>query len=521
MTIRTILMTLFTLAMLMSRQCYAQPIPQTLYLPKNSDELEKYLRESLLRITYEVESRQTGQRWFERGTAFLISPGGYAVTARHVLEPAMDFENYDVLSLKVEYADGARLERAKLAGEEVLLSKTSDIATFRVSTPSGASFKHFLCVERGDISQAKMALLATLQFFNQAQQPDWQFFKKEITIDQRHGPDGLFDYWALPIEFENSMSGGAVLLNGRVAAVVSNSLMDGGKPVPGGNYANLLRYADDTAWRGRADECTPGIDNPQQFITFKSQQAFMSSTCEGTFAWEPGTGPGQFWSFLTSGNYQIRRQDLICDPTVCKRCAPSLKSIHIIINHSTAGSKSRECPVIRGTYYGVQVVPIFADDTRDTQTPGSWLFRSKRLLRRTLDGSFSGVTSGPREFFTLMPPSTYNNVTLQSARDPDYSPPRCTRVSKYECEDLIGLDYFDSHMRRGLQWHGFTKRGPNPMSTLGDKPTRETWVIPQNWIAEALQVKNWILTYDATTKSNSNKPVDFSFCIAGCRIRVS
>src|SRR5262249_4931794 len=232
----------------------AQPIDQQLYLRKNEDQLENHYRDRLLSISYVVNTRHTGEVNFVRGTAFLVSAGGYAITARHVLERALDFENFDALSFKIEYADGGQIYQAKLASDSILQSRTSDITSFRVTKPSGEEFNKYLCVELTNLWTAPSGIthLATLQFFNR-QPAEWQLVQRPVRIDQRHGPQDLFDYLAISETLEDSMSGGAILIDGRVIAVVSNSLMEGDKPVPSGNYGNLLRYAEDTAWRGRAD----------------------------------------------------------------------------------------------------------------------------------------------------------------------------------------------------------------------------------------------------------------------------
>jgi hypothetical protein len=245
----------------------------------------------------------------------------------------------------------------------------------------------------------------------------------------------------------------------------------------------------------------------------------MSSTCEGTLAWTPRGTDGQYWTFPGRGNYAIRRKDLLdCNPGLCDTCAQSAKVVHLLVNHNTASKRELQCPesspipANARTYYGAQVVPLFNKVTSDTQSLSTWLYRNSRLLRRMPDGSF-GLTTEPKAMLTTIKPSTYSEITLQETRRPGYSPPHCSGMSKSDCEDLVNVDYFESQLRNGQQWHGWPRRSPASMSTLGDRPTRELWAVPDNWISGALQVKNWILTYKATLQSNSSKPVDFLFCV--------
>src|SRR5262249_36641858 len=153
----------------------------------------------------------------------------------------------------------------------------------------------------------------------------------------------------------------------------------------------------------------------------KTQESYMSSTCEGTLAWTPS---GAYWAFAKNGNYLLRRRDLLaCDPTVCKVCDTSRRIVRLAINHSTLSRGRMQCPTGEGipsnlaTFIGVQVVPQFDEATRDTQPVNIWLYRNRRLLRRQSNGAFSRYTSGAVPMSVPIPPLTYNEITLQKSRD--------------------------------------------------------------------------------------------------------
>jgi hypothetical protein len=504
----------FLLLIGLTQACSAQ----TLFFPEDPEELKQYSRDRLLRISYEALSRVTNERTYHRGTGFLISKGGYAITARHVLEAALDYEQHDIYNFKIEYAEGGHYGTGVLDTDVTRQSETADITTFRISKQTGQPFGHYFCVEKTNtISSAKKADLITLQFYNRVPS-SWEITNKQITVEQQHGPPGLFDYWAFSEPFENSMSGGAVLLKGRVIAVVSNSLNREEKPNPGSNYANLLRYAGDTGWRDRADDCQDTIPEPQSFVPFRGLESFMSGTCEGTLAFIKNTK--QYWALPTRGNYEIRTRDLArCDPSACEgACTPSSKTIRMVVNHSIA-SKQASCKngasLATGvqTFYGAQVIPLFNPQTQDTQTYQAWLFRSRQLYRRSANGSFGALTQGEKRVSFPMPPSKYNEITMQEVRSRSYRPPHCSGMSSAQCEDFTGIDYFDSQTNRLLQWHGYVRQTSDPISTLGVGLTRYAWTVPQNWLPLATQVKNYILPYQATPKPRSENPVDFAFCV--------
>jgi hypothetical protein len=165
------------------------------------------------------------------------------------------------------------------------------------------------------------------------------------------------------------------------------------------------------------------------------------------------------------------------------------------------------------TFFGTQVVPLFDDDARDTQSPNTWLYRNTALLRRQLNGAFGGHTLGPNQTTVAISPLTYNEITLQRSREASFRSPRCSGISKEACDEVAFVEYFDSQTQKGRQWHGWVRSQPSPISTLGDRPTRESWAIPQNWIAQALQVKNWILTYSPTSRPKPHKLLEFKFCV--------
>jgi hypothetical protein len=190
----------------------------------------------------------------------------------------------------------------------------------------------------------------------------------------------------------------------------------------------------------------------------------------------------------------------------------------MVVNHSTAGKKAKctrgasVAPDVR-TFYGAQVVPLFNAQTQDTQSYLAWLYRSTQLYRRSAKGSFGGFTRGENRVSFAMPPSRYNEITLQDKRTGSYRPPHCSGMSGDECEDLTGVDYFEAQTNRLQQWHGYVRQTSDPKSTLGVGLTRYAWTVPQNWLPLATQVKNYILPYQATPKSISKQPVDFAFCV--------
>lgn len=378
------------------------------------------------------------------------------------------------------------------------------------------------CVDAGDlINPATDKVVVATWRFDPEPISKWAFiFREGVRIDRRNGPGDLFEYWAVTEPFHKSMSGGAVLLNGRVAAVISTGLLEDGKPAEGGYYANLLRYGEDAAWNGRRDDCSPAITNKQDFKRWLTQEKFFSGTCEGALAWIPNANKDERWNFPTNGNYPIRRADLSCDPSVCP-CGRviSLKTVHMSLNHSVAKKDGVTCdadPVARlsakaRTYYGAQVVPIFASEARDTESPETWLYRATRLLRRQQNGSFDMRTAGPSAISLPIAPRIYNDITRQT--DTASGGARCQGMSTTECEDVHRLANFDQWTEPRGQWHGYPRTKPAPLSTLGDRLTREQWTVPDNWLTSALKVKNFILPYTPTPGKKSSESVEFAFCV--------
>ncbi|NPV20367.1 S1 family peptidase [Bradyrhizobium aeschynomenes] len=503
---------LLSSVLLTGRPASAQLIDPQLYLPTSAQDREDYFRERLLRISYRAESRETGEAVDVRGTGFLISADGYAITARHVVEHAFDFDNYDIRDFKVEYASGGELKLAKLISGSEHLSKTSDIATFRITRQDDGAIGKFLCTQPSNDWKlpSGLAQLTTLHYVGLATAV-WELVQKPIPIEKKNGPGELYEYLETSELFDDSMSGGAVMVDGRVVAVVSLTLMKGTESVVRGNFANLLRYADDTDWRARSDECRPPTE--KRFEVYSSLERYFAGTCEGTVAW---TGAGKFSAIGTSGTYRIRRRELQPCDSSCGRCEESTRVVRFVINHSTAGPQA--CPAKNNpspgrTFFGVQVVPVFAEEERDTHLSSVWLFRNVELLRMTPGGSLTGRTHGENPVKMTISPTSYNEITLQQVRDRSYTAPRCRRLPKAICDKLTFIDYFDAQSGPHRQWHGWVRRDLNSFSTLNDRPARENWAVPQNWIEKASQAKNWILTYTPTPNSTSSKPTDFSFCV--------
>lgn len=498
---------LLSLVPVISRPAEAQLMDPQL----SAEERDDYFRERLLRISYRAESRSSGDETEVRGTGFLISAGGYVITARHVVQQAFDFENYDIRDFKIEYASGGMPKEAKLISDSELLSQTSDIATFRITRQDDGPIGKFLCTQPSNdwrLSSGPVQL-ASFQYLGLAT-PVWDLVQKPMSIEKKNGPGELYEYLATSEPFDDSMSGGAILVGGRVVAVVSLSLMRGSQTVARGNFGNLLRYADDTNWRARSDECRPPAE--KSFERYRSLQGFFSATCEGSVAW---TGSGNYWAITKPGAYQIRRRDLQpCDSNLCGSCEESTRVLRFVVNHSTAGPQQcRKIPSPGRTFFGVQVVPIFAEEDRQTQPPNVWLYRNVELLRMARNGGLTERTLGRNPVTITIPPTTYNEITLQRVREPSYTPPRCGRLPRATCDKLAFIDYFDSQTNPRRQWHGWVRPNLNSFSTLNDRPARENWAVPQNWIEKALQAKNWILAYTPTSRSTSSNLSDFKFCV--------
>src|SRR5437870_5399296 len=95
---------------------HAQPIYPAMHEPSNAREIETYYRERLLKIKVTALSKLTNMRETRFGTGFLVSPDGYAITARHVIEPAvndLDYENQQILIQKAEGRDTIDLDFVK------------------------------------------------------------------------------------------------------------------------------------------------------------------------------------------------------------------------------------------------------------------------------------------------------------------------------------------------------------------------------------------------------------------------
>lgn len=500
--------------------CSAQPISPTMHDPNRIDELRRYYSERLVRIEYRVRDKSAGGREYNiRGNGFLVSPNGLAITARHVLEPLVSGQYERSSSVRIVKAKGQDLVQLNLVDQvdnspAIRLSALADIATFYVAAPSGAALEH-LCVDFDNAAPTTEAKLTTAAWeFVDLRSPEWELvLNEDASIIQPMGPGPLRQQFELTQPFHDSMSGGVVLQADQVVGVISLRVEEDGKPVGYGNYAASLRFATDVGWQ-RAKRCGPTIANQQDLQAYGSYDSFVTNTSEGNLAiFIPDGRSGKFWSFPSDGNYAVRPKDLMCERSMCNCTGPKPeKTVRIFVNHR----HGTDCQNFRSmcldqvgvrTFYGVQVVPIFTPASQDTRAarPNTWLFRNA-LFRRNSAGAFARGREGTQSIARR--PSRYNGALL-FAEKPERNSSKCaTQLSPGECSEIWRIRSFDSEF--APNWHGFPRTNIHPKSTLFNSELIENWTVPQLWLNQDAEVKNWILTYKTTTRPSTSVP--FSFC---------
>lgn len=499
-----------------SASATAQNIPSTL----NGTELEQWHQDRMVRIEYTVQEKTTAKERVVRGTGFFVASEGYALTARHVLEPALSEEYYQTSPIVAIHVKDGAPRHLMVVPEFTRLSTFGDVALFKVDSNAPLDY---LCVERDEslLVLGSKVTVAAWRYYEDRSVP-WLFsYHPNEMINQRHGPGNLFEYSAISQQVERSMSGGPVLRNGRVVAVISRALIDTTGHVTGdGNYAYLVRYAKDTGWDGRATQCGRPINDEIDFLPNQPPENFVSSTCEGSIAWaRDGSSPGLF-GFPDSGNYRMRRRELTCDTDVCKNCTgpKSPKSVRFVINHNSSAPLSCNAGPIpselvgKRSAFGAQVVPIFRNSASLSIRPETWFYRNVRLLRRNASGQFNAVTDGPLKGRSLITPKQFTEITRSSGRNRSTSQHQCQNIPKQECDDIYAIRDFDRSVEANMQWHGYARKDAHPRSTLFGLEAREGWALTDDLLAvQNLHVKNWILRYELTQAASS--PVDFAFCI--------
>ncbi|WP_029584701.1 serine protease [Bradyrhizobium sp. URHD0069] len=504
---------------------YAQHIPEILYHKDRAAKLQDFFRDRLLQISYEVTEKSTGRSKIVRGTGFVISPEGWALTAAHVFEPAFSDAYEQKKEVIAQQANGGSVENVSVIQGSIIFSKTADVALFRVANPSGADLEKYFCVERSEnrlVAGSKVTIAAWRYYKPERDRENWylQYYPSK-DVEQRNGPGNLFEYLGFSQEFHNSMSGGAVIQNGKVVAVISNALMDNGRPIADGNYAYPLRYAKDVQWDGRAFDCGRAISGEIDFVRKATYENFSTETCEGSLAWIPDGTTREFYSFPKNATYRLGRQLLSCDPLLCSCSGPKPdKTVRLVINHRSPNQNEPSCRaeaisshfVGQRTYYGAQVIPIFLDHALAHVTPQTWFFRNASLLRRSMSGKFDRTTAGSSAHWEWSPigPTGFNKITRESGRAAQQ---KCLNLSTDECKDIAALKYFDKETETDMQWHGYPRPSLNPKSTLFGLRARELWAIPDPLLAQNLHLKNWILRFGTTTNASSANLVDFAFCV--------
>jgi hypothetical protein len=200
------------------------------------------------------------------------------------------------------------------------------------------------------------------------------------------------------------------------------------------------------------------------------------------------------------------------------------KSLHLAVNHSTAGKCHRgrnACSFGAGlaTYYGVQLVPVIEEGEGGTVLTQTWLYKSAVLFARRPDGSF--YTPADRAMPTPIKtdgssPSDFDEaihdaVSGISNREAN----SCTKkIDANACSDLLAISKFEEGLGTERPWQGYPRKDNAAESTL-ETGGKLIWRVPSDWLnAGKKQVKNWILRYRGTNEVQSPSPVDFSFCIS-------
>jgi hypothetical protein len=507
--------------LLLSTPIRAQSIPAVLHKKSNLEELKAYYRERLVEIKIVATNKQTNLEEVIRGTGFLVSSDGLVVTARHVIEPALNRDTYkltrnDAIQLGVHV--GFTVVPVTWVPETAILSKQADIAIFKITSDGGKSFP-YVCIDKTDpgLTPDERMTLSSFRYEGRPYDHTDFTFTSNVIVTHPAGPGNMFRYIGLAQPIEPSMSGGALVRerNDRVIAVMSNVLANAdGTEQKGENYANLLQSATDIGLDA-ISPCASAIAEGHDIRQVKSDQEFMSSTCEGTVAWVP-SGSDERWVFDTSGNYNFRRRDL----AACS-IGKNWKLMRLAINTNPNGacdnSPRTTIPTSVATFYGIQLVPVFLDGVEDSVEQQTWLFRIGTLFGRRKDGAFfipTGRHSGQLEKKDGTPPSAYNQGVKSASAILSNRPVGCQSISAAACADILAVQGFARALNLKNPWHGFVRNASGAQSTLSS--AGPDWIVRDGWLKKGadpsgndLQLKSWILRYRGTTS-----PVPFEFCIA-------
>ena len=521
--------------------CAADRLPaQTLFDPGNRNALADYVRERLLKIEITARDKRTKKDVTSYGTGFLVSTEGHAITAAHVLEPYFDVAHFEFVpnaktpkSVKIQKARGESFAPLQIdTSFRPQISPGSDIALFKVKTETDLKYQTHLCVDVSDprprISDSRLRSQNHPVSVAAWRQADGQLQSYPITITQTAGPtlpgapgNGLSERWVAKEQFHNSMSGGAVLLDGKVVGVVVAGLQDqqtGDDIATAANYVSLLHFAE-IDWRHRSEICDP-TSSGAKYTEFVDLSAFLGGTAEGSLAWVSPQGAKRYWALDKGHDFVLRRSDLGCrSRSECACSASEMEQsgaeMRFVLNHfskCTTSNTDLEAP----TFYGVQVVPIIKED--ETPTPEVWPFRNADLLMRDRSGTF--YMPGPLDDPEYLDGTMFNRELDKIFQDSINLPlQKCgPALSIKQCKDLDSIEKLETLL--GRRWHGFTREGPDVRSTVW--ATR--WMVPPSWFGTTATVKNFILRYTGTDSPNSQAPVDFAVCVptywSGVRIKV-
>jgi hypothetical protein len=401
------------------------------------------------------------------------------------------------------------------------VSKRDDIALFKVKTETDLRFQTHFCIDtddpRGRISDPNLDLRKHPVVVAAWRHPDNKLQNYPITITDTSGPtlpddrgNDLSERWVAKEQFHNSMSGGAILFDGKVVGVVVSGLQDestGRNIVTGANFISLLHLVDNSVdWRHRSEICNPASAG-DEFTEFARLSDFLSGTEEGSLAWVFPSGIRPYWALDKGHDYYLRRRDL----DACSEAKADLQA-RFVLNHF---SRCARADVEAATFYGVQVVPIIKED--EAPIPEVWLFRNANLLMRRRSGEFyvPEPLNDPQDLDGNLFNEVIKEVWLQSPEKPLQE---CgAQLDESQCRDLASVEVLEKYF--GRRWHGFTRRSPDARSTVwGTK-----WIVPQKWFGDTATVKNFILRYRGTDSPFSFAPVNFAVCVppnwSGMRIR--
>jgi hypothetical protein len=503
---------LFTLAVFGAPNSSAtQSIRTVLHKKSNLSELKAYYDERLVEIQFDVTDQASGQPLHVFGTGFIVSPDGTVVTARHVIEPLRSSHYVVQGPVKVFLHEGHRKIQMEGVGGTYRISSLADIGVFQIH--SDQDFE-YLCIDAQPrrIGPNDKVTMTSTRYLGFPLFATDQTFTEHVPITHPTGPGDMSQFFAVAQPIDDSMSGGAVVSeqDDKVIGVMSTVLLRDGKPVPGENYVNLLQSAPDLGLQG-IPQCKPAIPGEKDLKMVSSQKEFMAHTCNGIMAWIPDGPNGEYWVFPTYGNYSLRRKDL----SACPRGAPGSKLVRMVINHVATVCSGTVCALAgERTFYGVQVVPVMKEGEETSVDQQTWLYKNSALFYRRPDGSFfSPPDSNPTapQVLGATPPSKYNQVSSQSFEAHRQCP---VSASSNQCEVVFAIKSFTSNLGLQRPWHGFVSKKRDAQSTF--TPSIEgAWLVRSDWLSAAkdLQVKNWILRYTRTSKTESNHPLDFSFCV--------